>query len=82
MQGGDVPAAWAAFRSMNVFQKLFCKIGRCLACVPKDDDTGCWGECIRCGRRHGFVSRADLRSYLDREERRKRLFPDESTAPQ
>jgi hypothetical protein len=31
-----------------------------------DDDTGCWGECVRCHRRYGFVSREELRTYLDR----------------
>lgn len=35
--------------------------------VPRDDDTGCWGECIHCGKRSGFVSRAELRAYADRE---------------
>jgi len=27
------------------------------------DDTGCWGECITCGKRAGFVSRETLSKY-------------------
>jgi hypothetical protein len=44
-----------------------CWLGRCRYCGPASDDTGCWGECMICHKRHGFVSSADLRSYLDRE---------------
>lgn len=51
---------------MTLFRKLRCWLRSC-PCVPRDDDTGCWGECVDCGKRFGFVSRADLRSYLDRE---------------
>ena len=36
-------------------------------CVTQSDDTGCWGECIVCHKRFGFVSRADLRAYADKE---------------
>ena len=31
------------------------------------DDTGCWGECITCHRRVGFVDRATLRRVCDAE---------------
>lgn len=44
-----------------------CWLGMC-ACRPANDDTGCWGECVTCGRRAGFVSREVLRRYLDRED--------------
>jgi hypothetical protein len=31
------------------------------------DRTGCWGECIVCHQRFGYVTRAELRRYADRE---------------
>lgn len=36
-------------------------------CRTESDDAGCWGECITCHRRFGFVSRSDLRAYADAE---------------
>lgn len=52
---------------MNILRKLLlCPLGAC-PCRPASDDTGCWGECIHCGKRFGFVDRATLRAYADRE---------------
>jgi hypothetical protein len=52
---------------MNILRKFtLCLIGAC-PFAPNSDDTGCWGECICCGKRAGFVDRATLRSFLDRE---------------
>jgi hypothetical protein len=52
---------------MNILRKLFiCPFGMC-AHAPKSDDTGCWGECIHCRKRTGFVDRAALRAYADAE---------------
>lgn len=53
-------------------RKLLCWLGMC-ACRTASDDTGCWGECIHCGRRVGFVDRATLRAYADREMARERI---------
>jgi hypothetical protein len=36
-------------------------------CRTMADLTGCWGECIVCGERFGFVTRAELRAYCDRD---------------
>lgn len=36
-------------------------------CRTEWDDTGCWGECIICHERFGFVTRAELRAYADHE---------------
>ena len=36
-------------------------------CYAKWDDTGCWGECVVCNRRFGFVTREELRRYCDAE---------------
>lgn len=36
-------------------------------CRTMTDGTGCWGECVTCGKRFGFVSREQLRAYCDRE---------------
>lgn len=52
---------------MNILRKLFlCPTGMC-PCVPMSDDTSCWGECIHCEKRFGFVDRATLRAYADAE---------------
>lgn len=52
---------------MNILRKLFlCPLGMCPH-APMSDDTGCWGECIHCGNRAGFVDRATLRAYVDAE---------------
>lgn len=32
------------------------------------DELGVWGECDTCHQRAGYVTRADLRSYIEREE--------------
>lgn len=48
---------------------IVCWWGGC-GMVPRDDDTGCWGECLRCGKRAGFVDRATLRAYCEAEYRR------------
>lgn len=45
---------------------LMCTLGRCQRCRFAEDERGCWGECIDCGRRHGWVSRETLRSYCRR----------------
>lgn len=52
---------------MNILRKLFlCPIAMC-PCIPMSDETGCWGECLHCGKRYGFVDRATLRAYADAE---------------
>lgn len=47
---------WSSIRSWHTHK-----------CRTEFDDTGCWGECIVCHRRFGFVTRAELRAYADRE---------------
>lgn len=42
-----------------------CWLGMCPH-FTNEDDTGVWGECVECGNRVGFVSRATLRRYLER----------------
>ena len=53
----------------GVIQRFMCWMGWCGDAVLKDDDTGIWGECVRCGRRHGFVDSATLRRAADRAAR-------------
>lgn len=50
----------------RLFQWLRCKVWFCM-CVPMDDETGCWGECVTCGKRFGFFTREQLHRYADRE---------------
>lgn len=57
------------------FRKLFlCAFGLCQTFKQQADETGCWGECAKCGERVGFVSRADLRRYCEREEAKTRTL--------
>jgi hypothetical protein len=55
---------------MSLIERLWvwlrCKCAMC-PCVPMDDDTGCWGQCVTCGKRFGFVTREQLRRYADHE---------------
>lgn len=48
---------------MLILRKLFmCWAGLC-GMVQRDDETHIWGECPRCGKRAGIISRADIRRY-------------------
>lgn len=52
---------------MALLDKMLCYFKLCKACVPKSDDTGCWGECLSCGAKYGFVEREVLRKYCDKD---------------
>ena len=39
------------------------------AMVTQSGDTHIWGECIRCGKRAGLVSREAVRRVLEAEAR-------------
>lgn len=45
---------------------LKCKLGWC-GFRTAGDATGCWGECVECGKRVGFVARATLDAITDRD---------------
>jgi hypothetical protein len=44
-----------------------CKIFGC-ACITQSDENACWGECVRCGVRHGYLERVYLRRRIEAEE--------------
>lgn len=52
--------------SQRVKPYPWCFLGLC-GHVAASDETGCWGQCRKCGNRAGFVSRAALRRYADAE---------------
>lgn len=52
---------------MRWLQSLLCRFGHCMQCRTAEDEQGIWGQCINCGKRHGYVDRATLRAYIDRE---------------
>ena len=56
-------AAFVATRSW-----LVC-VWRSYPCRHYEDVGGCGGQCIRCGRIVGYVTRAQLRAYIERLER-------------
>jgi hypothetical protein len=47
------------------WRRLFCW-GWC-PCRHYEDAGGCGGQCVRCGKIVGYVTRAELRAYLDRQ---------------
>lgn len=50
---------------MRFLRKMFvCWWGGC-GMVQRDDNTHIWGECLRCGKVAGIVSREALRRLLD-----------------
>lgn len=56
----------------SLLRRIFlCPMGMCPH-RPESDDSGCWGECIYCGHRAGFVDRATLRAFADAEYERER----------
>jgi hypothetical protein len=59
-----------------VTRRLRCFLGFC-SCKPASDDAGVWGECVHCGKRFGFVTRAQLRAYADAEQRREAALQQE-----
>ena len=65
-----------------LIDKILCALGICRACNTKSDNSGCWGECVSCSKKHGFVSRENLRKYCDKkidEEIRKAIESTEDT---
>ena len=42
---------------------ILCPFGQCQTFKHQADDTGAWGECVKCGKRAGFISRDVLRRY-------------------
>ncbi len=55
---------------MSAWGTIKCALGF-HSCATQSDDQGVWGECVRCHRRFGFVSRYALRQYADAEHRKR-----------
>jgi hypothetical protein len=47
-------------------RKALCALQLCQTFRTQEDEFGIWGECERCGRRAGYMSRAELRAVGDR----------------
>lgn len=52
-------------------RRIGCALSMCQTFSQQSDDDGVWGECSRCGKVVGFVSRAKLRDYADAEHARR-----------
>lgn len=50
-----------------MFYRFMCWLGCCQRCGLYDTDEGIGGKCIDCGTAHGWVTRAELRAYADRQ---------------
>jgi hypothetical protein len=44
---------------------FICWTGLC-PCRHYEDNGGCGGQCVRCGRVVGYVTHAELRNYANR----------------
>lgn len=52
---------------MRIIRTLFylrCYLGLC-PCKPQSDDKGCWGQCLICGKKCGYVTREAIRKYIE-----------------
>lgn len=47
----------------SLLHRIACHLGWTQTFVQGSDDTGVWGECSVCGKRAGYVTREQLRSY-------------------
>lgn len=54
-------------KPQNPLRRIGCALGMCQTFSQQSDLEGVWGECTRCGKVVGFVSRAALRAYADAE---------------
>jgi hypothetical protein len=48
------------------YRRPLCWLKLCTG-TPNSDDKGMWGECSSCGERWGYVTREQVRRYIDRE---------------
>lgn len=53
---------------------LRCKILGCTSCRPNSDDLACWGECVRCGKKHGYLDRRYIWRAIEAEEAYKKAW--------
>lgn len=51
-----------------LIRKAMCRLGWC-SMVQKCNDAHIWGECPRCGKVAGVVSRESVRRYIEAEQR-------------
>lgn len=56
----------------NLIRRLMCRFGWC-GMVQESNDTHIWGECPRCGRVAGVVSRDSVRRYIEAEARNEKF---------
>lgn len=59
---------------MTWLRRLMCKFGRCTRCKTLSTAEGIGGQCLDCGRIHGWVTREELRAYAERMS--KKTTPD------
>lgn len=52
----------------SLLRRLFlCPTSLCETFKTASDEDGMWGECVRCGKRVGYLSRLELREIGSRE---------------
>lgn len=49
-----------------MIDKMLCWFKLCRRCKVLSTDEGIGGQCINCGRVHGWVTREQLRAYTDK----------------
>lgn len=53
----------------EMLRRLVCRFIGCFRCKMLSTDEGIGGQCIDCGRVHGWVARDELRAYAERVAR-------------
>lgn len=51
-------------RLTKFYHRISCRLGRCGQCRFHDTDDGIGGQCIHCGRLHGWMTRDELLALL------------------
>lgn len=58
----------------SMARKIFiCSLGLCQSFVSKSDDDTLWGECWRCGKVAGKISRQAVRDYIENDPRNRTM---------
>lgn len=65
----------------GLLRRIMCHLEWC-GMVQKSNNTHIWGECPRCGRVAGVVSRESVRRYIETEARNEQFRKEQESLRQ